>query len=95
MLMIRMIVISERARKQLARVPRRIAEKLLGWVDLVVEDGLEEARRVPGYHDEPLRGDRLGQRSIRLNIHYRAIYEIRNNGTIEFVSVEEVNKHEY
>lgn len=57
-------------------------------------DGLEETRKVPGYHDEPLKGDRAGQRSIRLSRSYRAIYEVKKD-TVEFVSVEEVNKHDY
>lgn len=35
------------------------------------------------------------QRSIRLNKAYRAIYEIDTNGTIHFVEIIEVNKHEY
>lgn len=56
--------------------------------------GLEEVRKVPGYHDEPLKGQRAGQRSIRLSRAYRAIYEIKSDG-VEFVLVEEVNKHEY
>ena len=54
---------------------------------------------MPGYHDEPLRGNRQGQRSIRLNIVYRAIYIISTDETakevIQFVLVEEVNKHGY
>ena len=57
--------------------------------------GLEEVRKVPGFHDEPLKGDRKGQRSIRLNRAYRAIYVANKGGTVEFVSVEEVNKHDY
>ena len=57
--------------------------------------GLEEVRKRPGYHDEPLLGDRRGQRSIRLNRSWRAIYVILSDGRIEFVEVQEVNKHEY
>ena len=57
--------------------------------------GSESIRKVPGYHDETLKGDRKGQRSIRLSRGYRAIYEVREKRTVEFVSVEEVNKHEY
>lgn len=49
---------------------------------------------MPGYHDEPLKGRRAGQRSIRLSRAYRAIYEIRVDD-VTFVSVEEVNKHDY
>lgn len=52
-------------------------------------------RRLPGFHDEPLKGQRQGQRSIRLNRAYRAIYVERHGGEIELVEVMEVNKHEY
>ncbi len=65
------------------------------WVDAVELRSLEEIRKVPGYHDEPLSGSRKGQRSIRLNKSYRAIYVIKAEKTIEFVNIEEVNKHEY
>jgi hypothetical protein len=34
------------------------------WVDDVEERGLEEVRKIPGWHDEPLKGERKGQRSI-------------------------------
>ena len=59
-----------------------------------IRDGLEEVRKARGYHDEPLKGHRAGQRSIRLSSSYRAIYEIKKD-TVEFVSVEEVSKHDY
>ena len=36
-------------------------------------DGLEEVRKVPGYHDEPLKGDQAGERSIRLSRSYRCL----------------------
>jgi proteic killer suppression protein len=51
-------------------------------------------RKRPGFHDEPLKGDRLGQRSIRLNKTWRAIYEVQG-GEAQFVSVEEVTPHKY
>jgi len=50
---------------------------------------------MPGLHDEPLKEDRQGQRSIRLNRAYRAIYVERDEGEVELVEVIEVNKHEY
>lgn len=92
---IRLVVISKLAQKQLRKVPDHVALKLAAWVEAVEHDGLEEVRKIPGFHDEPLRGQRKGQRSIRLSKAYRAIYEIRANGMIDFVSVEEVNKHDY
>lgn len=65
------------------------------WVEAVVTVGLEEVRKIPGYHDEPLKGVSAQQRSIRLSRSYRAIYEIKSDGTVEFVSIEEVSKHAY
>jgi proteic killer suppression protein len=49
----------------------------------------------PGWHDEPLKGKWAGHRSVRLNIAYRAIYRISNEGSLELVLVETVNKHRY
>ncbi len=93
--MIFRVLLSKRAQKDLQRVPSFIRDKLESWVQAVKEIGLEEVRKVPAYHDEALKGKRKGQRSIRLNRAYRAIYAIMQNGSIEFVSIEEVNKHEY
>mgnify|MGYP001615370031 CR=1 FL=1 len=65
--MIRVVQLTDRARKELKKVPLHVAIKLLSWVALVADKGLEEVRRVPGYHDEPLHGQRAGERSIRLS----------------------------
>lgn len=92
--MIRRVVIAKLTAKQLKKVPRHIIDNLMIWVAAVEHDGLEEVRKIPGYHDEPLKGDRVGQRSIRLSRAYRAIYEIRKD-VAQFVSVEEVGKHDY
>lgn len=92
--MIRSVRLTSRARKQMQGVPAHVAVKLLAWVEAVETKGLELVRQTPGYHDEPLKGERRGQRSIRLSRAYRAIYVIRM-GAVEFVSVEEVSKHDY
>jgi proteic killer suppression protein len=89
------IHLSLKAKKDLKKVPLSIAVKLQIWVDAVGHYGLSEVRKIPGYHDEPLKGKRKGQRSIRLNIAYRAIYTINKSGLIKFVEIKEVNKHEY
>ena len=98
--MIKTVIISSRARRQLRKVPLYIVHKLAGWVISVEGKGIVAVRKIPGYHDEPLTGARKGQRSIRLSISYRAVYQIRKDETtqrkaIEFVSVEEVTKHKY
>lgn len=92
--MIRTVLLSVGAAKDLRKVPHFIRDKLLGWVGAVELSGLDEVRKIPGYHDEPLKGSRQGQRSIRLNRAYRAIYVVVQ-GDVQFVSVEEVNKHKY
>lgn len=69
------------------------------WIANVEEKGLEEVRKMPGLHDEPLKRKRTGQRSVRLGRAYRAIYVV-NQQTIElevigFAEVLEVHKHRY
>jgi len=93
-IMINRVIIVDKARKQLNRSPRHIVAKLMSWVDSVENEGLEFVRRIPGFHDEPLKGKLRGERSIRLTRSYRAVYRIVRN-KIEFVSIEEVSKHDY
>ena len=81
--------------KQLCLLPSYIREKFYAWATAIEKVGIQEVHRSPGFHDEPLKGKRIGQRSIRLNRSYRAIYIIRLDGSIEIVEVLEVNKHEY
>ncbi|WP_058450755.1 type II toxin-antitoxin system mRNA interferase toxin, RelE/StbE family [Legionella jamestowniensis] len=83
------------AQKDLIKIPVYIKEKLLLWVDSVERMGIQKIRTIPGFHDEPLKGDRQGQRSIRLNKAYRAIYVENEQNDIVIISVIEVNKHEY
>ena len=93
--MIRRVEITRRVEKQVRRLPARVGEKLSQWVYLVMEIGLEEVRRIPGFHDEPLVGRRRGMRSVRLSRAYRALYRVVPEGDIEVVCVEEVSKHGY
>lgn len=101
--MITEVRITKKAEKDLRKIPKHLIASLKEWILKVQMLGLEEVRKQPGYHDEPLQGKRDGQRSIRLNRAYRMIYEIveeknaEQNSTviIKFISIEEVNKHEY
>ena len=81
--------------KQLDRTPEVITRKFRLWVALVEESGIREVRKHKGFHDEPLKGKRQGQRSVRLNRAYRAIYVEHETGDVELIEVFEVNKHEY
>ena len=87
--------LSKKAKDNLVKVPGYIKDKLLVWVDAVERQGIEKVRKIPGFHDEPLKGDRIGQRSIRLSKAYRAIYIEEPNKEITIILVMEVNKHDY
>lgn len=89
------VILSKQAKRDLLKVPSYIAQKLLAWIEDVEHEGLNEVRKIPGYHDEPLKGTRIGQRSIRLSKAYRAIYIIDKDGKVEVATVLEVNKHDY
>jgi len=93
--MIRQVETTRRAEKRLRRLPARVLRKLKTWTYLVEEIGLEEVRKIPGFHDEPLVGRRRGMRSIRLSRGYRAMYQLVRHEDVEVVSVEEVSKHVY
>lgn len=92
--MIKIVKVTSGVKKSLHKIPLPIKKKLFTWVVAVEERGLNEVRKIPGYHDEPLKGDRQGQRSIRLNKQWRAIYRIVNK-KVEFVLIEEVTPHDY
>lgn len=89
------VTLSKQAEKDLRRVPSYIALKLQAWVDDLTHRGLAQLRKIPGYHDEPLKGKRNGQRSIRLSRAYRAIYILDESDDVKLIEVIEVNKHEY
>lgn len=93
--MIRAVSLSAAAKKDLKTCPPQVVRKFMGWVGSVQAVGLEEVRKSSGWHDEALKGDWSGYRSIRLNLAYRAIYRITRDGTVELALVEAVNKHRY
>jgi proteic killer suppression protein len=86
--------------KDLSKIPWYIREKVHEWVHAVEYEGLEETRKIPGRHDEPLKGKLAGLRSVRLNQAYRLIYKLERGSIIHvivivIVIVIEVNKHDY
>ena len=79
--------------KQLEKVPDFIKKKVMTWIFLVESSGLNEVMKSPGFHDEPLKGIRKGQRSVRMNRSYRVIYRvIKARVHIELL---EIHKHDY
>ncbi len=89
------VILTKQAKRDLLKIPLHVVRKLQSWIDDVENAGLSKVRKIPGYHDEPLKGNRTGQRSIRLSKAYRAIYIIDQEGKIELVQLLEVNKHDY
>lgn len=87
------IIINTKAQKQLRKLPGHIVRKLQTWAEQVEMMGIKAVREIVGYHDKSLRGNRYGQRSIRLSKAYRAFYI--EHGNAIFIEVIEVNKHEY
>lgn len=87
--------ITKFAEKQLKKLPKHIGAAYQTWVRTVELEGIESTRKLSGYNDEALKGDRKGQRSVRLSRAYRVIYEETENGNIVLVGVQEINKHDY
>ena len=92
--MIKVVELSSLVKKQLKKLPIYIVVSFQNWVEDVEKRGLEEVRKIPGYHDEPLRGELKGLRSIRLSRGYRAYYRVVAN-EVQFINVERIDKHEY
>jgi proteic killer suppression protein len=89
------VTFSNLANKQLKRMPVYIQEAVNTWIESLIRIGISETRKSSGYHDEPFKGNRYGQRSIRLNRSYRVIYTETPEGNILLIVIMEVNKHEY
>lgn len=79
--------------KQASKVPDFIRKKVLFWFFLVEQNGLIEVMKSPGFHDEPLKGARKGQRSVRMNKAYRLIYRVIQDRV--HIELLEVHKHDY
>ncbi len=89
------VVLSAFVQKRCRKLPDFVLRALRTWTLLIEEHGIRAMRRIPGYHDEPLKGVRTGQRSSRLGRAYRVIYEQEESGENVVILVVEVNKHEY
>jgi toxin HigB-1 len=86
---------SKKFQKQLKKLPTYIKQAVAVWVQSVIREGISDVRKFRGYHDELLKGKRIGQRSVRLSKAYRLIYEEDNNKETVTILLVEVNKHDY
>jgi plasmid maintenance system killer protein len=80
--------------KDLVKTPKAIVVKFQKWVSDIEKYGLDEVRKVRGWHDHTLKGDRAGQRAIYLNKSWRAVYVIVGVD-VKIVKVIEVHLHGY
>lgn len=84
---------TKQAQKQLLRAPSHCQVKAQAWIKAIRTYGMEEVRKIQGYHDEPLKGEKAGRRSIRLNKQWRLEYK-EDRGEL-IVTVVEVHAHKY
>lgn len=89
------ILASKKFEKQLKKLPKYIKEAIAVWIASVEEEGIRSVRKLKGYHDEPLKGDRKGQRSVRLNRAYRLIYSEDQKGNLTIILILEAHQHDY
>lgn len=71
------------------RLPPSVKQKFLKWKESVEREGIQEIRKVPGFHDKPLKVDPQ-IRSVRLNDGYRVIYRAEKTGDQEVLQVMDI-----
>jgi proteic killer suppression protein len=75
------------------KLPQNVVKKHELWKSIVFRHGPGKLKEFPGFHDEKLKADRRGQRSSRLSLQYRVIYEVEKD--VATVYVLEIMPHEY
>lgn len=80
-------------RKACEKSPESVVRKYELWKNIVYQHGPEKLKEFPGFHDEKLKGIRTGQRSSRLSLQYRVIYEVERNTVTIYVL--EITPHKY
>jgi mRNA-degrading endonuclease RelE of RelBE toxin-antitoxin system len=82
-----------RVNKSLKKAPAEILKRYEKWKDIVRISGPKGLRQIKGFHDESLTGERKGERSSRLGLQYRVIYEVAAQKVL--VKVLDVTAHDY
>ena len=75
------------------KLPLPVLKRYELWKNVVFRHGPEKLREFPGFHDEKLKGNREGQRSSRLSLKYRVVYEVERELITVFVL--EIIPHTY
>ena len=89
------VKISNKVWKKLNKLPKHIELHFERWAESVELEGIYRVRMIKGYHDEPLKGQRKGQRSVRISKGYRIIYHEEKGINKNIILIEEINKHDY
>jgi proteic killer suppression protein len=87
------ILESHDAAKTIDRLPPSEAEKYALWCAIVRQSGPHGLRAIKSFHDEKLKGKLAHQRSSRLSLHWRVIYEVR--AAVVTVTVQSITPHVY
>jgi plasmid maintenance system killer protein len=86
-------VIDYKHKKAINKLPIQCKKKYAAFKYIAQHSGLEGLGSSPGFKLEMLKGKLAGLYSIRLNIAYRVIFDVKNE--IRIIDVLEVSKHEY
>jgi len=76
------------------KITKEIKANYEAWKAEVLQMGLEEVRRRPGLHDEPLQGNLRGCRSVRLSGQARLIYKPRGRNQIEALWIDANHRYD-
>lgn len=80
-------------RKACRKLPPAAVKKYELWKKIIYRHGPEKLKEFPGFHDEKLKGVRMGERSSRLSLQFRVIYSVDRD--VVTVYVLEISPHKY
>lgn len=83
----------KRLSRKLSKLPVEVLKRYEKWKDIVQLSGPQGLRQIKGFHDESLEGERRGQRSSRLGLKYRVIYQVKGQEVV--VEVIDLTAHDY
>ena len=79
--------------KTCRKLTPEVLKKYELWKSIVFRHGPQKLREFQGFHDEALKGKRKGERSSRLSLKYRVIYEVARETVTVYVI--EITPHRY
>jgi len=86
-------LIDYKHKKVIDKLPIQCKKKYAVFKYIAQCTGLDGLSASPGFKLEMLKGKLAGLYSIRLNIAYRVIFEVKSE--IQVIEILEVSKHEY